>query len=183
MNRCRNREHPIETWEEMKAVMRKRFVPSHYHQELYKELQGLRKGHRSVEEYYQEMEKAMIRANVEEDREATMVRFLQGLNPNIHDRVEMQHYVELEDRVHMAIIIERQLKKRGGRGHIMSQCPNKRVMVMRDSGEIVIEDEDSNTDEMPPLEGGYKEEFVVHGDLLVAMRALCVQEKDVDEVQ
>ena len=42
MNRRRNREYPIETWEEMKTVMRKRFVPSHYYRELYKRLQGLR---------------------------------------------------------------------------------------------------------------------------------------------
>ncbi|GLT94092.1 hypothetical protein SLE2022_118510 [Rubroshorea leprosula] len=177
-----------------------------------------------------------------------MARFLQGLNPDIHDRVEMQHYVELEDVVHMAIIIEQQLKKRGGtrvghnpgsnpwkpsssrkenkpqtsstlkhqsehktkntscksqgktdtsttrnrdikcfkckgKGHIASQCPNKRVMVMRDNGEIVTEDKDSDTNEMPPLEGAYKEEFAVHGDLLVARRALSVQAKDMDEVQ
>ena len=38
------------------------------------------------------MEIAMIRANVEEDREATMARFLLGLNREIHDKVEMQHY-------------------------------------------------------------------------------------------
>ena len=48
----------------------------------------------------------MIRANVEEDREATMARFLHGLNREIHDKVEMEHYVELEDMVHMAIKIE-----------------------------------------------------------------------------
>ena len=35
LNRRRNRDYPIETWEEMKAVMRKRFVPSHYYRELY----------------------------------------------------------------------------------------------------------------------------------------------------
>jgi hypothetical protein len=35
------------------------------------------------------MEIAMIRANVEEDREATMARFLLGLNQEIHDKVEM----------------------------------------------------------------------------------------------
>ena len=29
LNRRRNRELPIETWEEMKIVMRKQFVPSH----------------------------------------------------------------------------------------------------------------------------------------------------------
>ena len=31
MTRRRNREYPIETWEKMKVVMRKRFVPSHYY--------------------------------------------------------------------------------------------------------------------------------------------------------
>jgi hypothetical protein len=52
-----------------------------------------------VDEYYKEMEVAMIRANVEEDREATMARFLHGLNHEIVDIVELQHYVELMDMV------------------------------------------------------------------------------------
>ena len=43
-------------------------------------LQGLNQGSRSVDEYFKEMEIAMIRANVFEDREATMARFLNGLN-------------------------------------------------------------------------------------------------------
>ena len=72
MIRRRNREYPIETWEEMKVVMRKRFVLSHYSWELYKKLQSLRQGNWGVEDYYEEMEIAMIRANVEEDRKATM---------------------------------------------------------------------------------------------------------------
>ena len=33
VNRRRNREYPIETWEKMKAIMR--FVPSYYYRELY----------------------------------------------------------------------------------------------------------------------------------------------------
>ena len=56
----------------------------------------------------------MICANVEEDREATMARFLLGLNREIHDKVEMQHYVKLEDMVHMAIKVEQQLKRGSG---------------------------------------------------------------------
>ena len=54
----------------------------------------------------------MIRASVEEDREATMARFLHGLNREIADVVEMQHYVELTDMVHQAIKVEQQLKRR-----------------------------------------------------------------------
>ena len=36
-----------------------------------------------------------------------MVRFLNGLNREIANVVELQHYVELEDMVHMAIEVER----------------------------------------------------------------------------
>ena len=62
--------------------------------------------------YHKEMEIAMIWTNVEEDREATMARFLNGLNWDIANVVELQHYVELEDMVHMAIKVERQLKRK-----------------------------------------------------------------------
>jgi hypothetical protein len=115
MNRRRNHERAIETWEEMRAIMRRRFVPSHYYRDLYQKLQSLTQGYRSVDDYYKEMEIALIRANVEEDREATMARFLNGLNRDIANVVELQHYVELEDMVHMAIKVERQLKRKGTR--------------------------------------------------------------------
>ena len=43
-------EH-INTWEEMKQVMRRRFVPSSYQRDLRNRLQMLRQGKRSVDEY------------------------------------------------------------------------------------------------------------------------------------
>ena len=190
--------------------MRKRFIPSYYHRDLYQRLQNLTQGNRSVEDYYKEMEIAMIRADIEEDREATMARFLAGLNRDIANIVELQHYVEVMDMVHMAIKVEKQLKRKGvsrpyansstnkwnqgvnkppvrtkeptvavksnqpvgetsrnkneqapnrtrdirffkcqGRGHIASQCPNRRIMVIRADGEVESEEEDENEPEMP----------------------------------
>ena len=38
INRRWNRERPIDTREDMKVVMRKRFIPSYYYRELYKKL-------------------------------------------------------------------------------------------------------------------------------------------------
>ena len=64
-------------------------------------------------DYYKEIEIAMIRANVEEDREAAMARFLNSLNWEITNMAELQHYVEIEEMVHKTIKIERQLKRRG----------------------------------------------------------------------
>ncbi|XP_057997665.1 uncharacterized protein LOC131176619 [Hevea brasiliensis] len=242
----------VETWDEMKQIMRDRFVPQHYYRELHQRLQGLVQGNKSVEEYFKEMEMAMIRANVEEDREATMVRFLKGLNFDIANIVELQHYVELDDMLNMAIKIEKQLKKkkafkmgvgmnssnnapwkpnwkkgetydskavskekkeetRGGekpsvtekgkgqntstgrtrdiqcfrclgKGHYASQCPNKRVMVMRQNGEIESEDDDVDDDDasesMPPLEEASDVEHAVGGNILVVRRALSAQAKE-----
>ena len=54
-----------------------------------KKLQCLTQGSQSVEDYYKKMEIAMIRANVEKDREATMARFLNGLNQEIANKVEL----------------------------------------------------------------------------------------------
>ena len=58
MNRRRNYERPIKMWEEMKATMRRRFVPSHYYRDLYQKLQSLTQGYRSVDDYHKEMEKS-----------------------------------------------------------------------------------------------------------------------------
>jgi len=49
-------------------------VPNHYYRDLYLKLQGLNQGYKSLDEYHKEMEIAMARANVVEDREATMMR-------------------------------------------------------------------------------------------------------------
>ena len=233
-NRRRNNERPVETWGELKALMRRRFVPSHFYRDLYQRLQNLTQGSRSVEDYHKEMEVAMIRANVEEDREATMARFLSGLNRDIANVIELQHYVEIEDMVHMAMKVERQLKRKGtarytsvsnttwkskwdrndsaeakrkteppkgkdegtsnkpkvesqpsrnrdikcfkclGSGHIASQCPNRRVMIMHDNGEVMTESEDDN-DGMPELVDTSDDDGVVYsvtGESLVARRAL-----------
>jgi polyribonucleotide nucleotidyltransferase len=78
----------FEGYEEMKREMRIRFVPKHYRRDLFDKLQNLRQGSFSVEEYYKEMEKAMIRANVYEDEEQTIARFMAGLHRNIQRIVE-----------------------------------------------------------------------------------------------
>ena len=78
----------------------------------------MNQGSRSVDEYFMKIEITMIWANVIEDRKATMARFLNRLNRKIVNVVELQHHVELEDMVHMATKVERQIKKGVGCGRL-----------------------------------------------------------------
>ncbi|XP_022899376.1 uncharacterized protein LOC111412685 [Olea europaea var. sylvestris] len=223
--------------------MRKQFVPNHYYRELHQWLQNLYQGTRSVEDYYKEMKMLMIRVNVEEDREAIKARFLKELNRDIANVVELQYYVEIEDMLHVAMKVEKQLKRKGtaryqggssvsnpwksrwennkgdganarerpevprekeegaskttpkvesqpsrnrdvkcfrclGVGHIASQCPNKRTMILRDSGEVEIESEGDYEDmlELEDIDEENTTEYAV-GELLVTRRALSAQIK------
>ena len=66
----------------------------------------------NVEEYYKEMEMALVKANIEEETKDIMAHFLKGLNPDIRDVVELQEYVELDDLLHKAVRVEQQLKRK-----------------------------------------------------------------------
>ncbi|RVW25725.1 hypothetical protein CK203_113546 [Vitis vinifera] len=140
----RNYERPIKTWQEMKATMRRRFIPSHYYRDLYKKLQSFTQGYRSVDDYHKEMEIAIIRANVEEDKEATMARWNDGLKGK-----ELGHF-----KIPASLLHEGQMggkMKRLFSSHIASQCPNKRAMIARVDGEVETKSE-KDDDQMPSLE-------------------------------
>ena len=55
-----------------------------------------------MEEYYKEMEQAMIRARVHEDEEQSMACFLSSLNKPIKRVVEFQTYNNVVELVHIA---------------------------------------------------------------------------------
>jgi hypothetical protein len=60
-------------------------------------------GGKSVEDYHKEMEMCMVRANIEEDEEVTLARFLGGLSKEIADTTELYKYDTFEEMHHMAI--------------------------------------------------------------------------------
>jgi hypothetical protein len=108
---------PIDTWAEMKQVMRRRFVPSSYQRDLRNKLQNLKQGTKSVDDYYKEMELLLIRSGIREDAESKMARFLHGLNAEISGFVEMFPYNNLQDLVDQAMRTERKIQQeKNGKG-------------------------------------------------------------------
>ena len=77
-NKNSTHERPM-TWDDMKRIMRERFVPAYYTRQLHSRLRHLVQGTKSVDEYYKEMQVLMIPTVVRESAEATMVHFLEGL--------------------------------------------------------------------------------------------------------
>ncbi|XP_024014507.1 uncharacterized protein LOC112088457 [Eutrema salsugineum] len=90
--RHRNGEQPVETWDEMATLMRQRFIPSHYHRDLHTKLRRLTQGTKSVEDYHQEIERLMLKAD---------------------DRMELQEYNDMAEMLHKAVLVEQQIKRKG----------------------------------------------------------------------
>jgi hypothetical protein len=97
----------INTWEEMKRVMKRRFVPSSYQRDLRNRLQLLKEGKKLVDEYFKDMELLLVRTRIREDPESTMARFLGGLNEETSGFVEMFPYRTLQDQVDQTMRTER----------------------------------------------------------------------------
>jgi hypothetical protein len=66
------------TWDGLKTTMRQRFVPPSYQCDLCKKLQRLDQGVMSVQDYYAELQKAMIRARVHEETKDKICHFYGG---------------------------------------------------------------------------------------------------------
>ena len=98
-----------QTWDRLKLAMRSRFVPPSYKRDLRKKLQRLEQGTMSVQDYYQELQKRMLRCGVVEDNEDMMVRFYGGLNMNIQDIIDYKDYDSIQRLFHLAILAEKEL--------------------------------------------------------------------------
>ncbi|XP_019059733.1 PREDICTED: uncharacterized protein LOC109117272 [Tarenaya hassleriana] len=110
----RRRAHiePIRTWREMKVLMRKRYVPPHFHRELQRKYRRISQGAKTVEEFFEEFEHLRSRLELDEDEEAVMAQFLDGLNERIARKVERHPYRDLHELLHLAVQIEKQNQRK-----------------------------------------------------------------------
>ncbi|KAE8720303.1 Detected protein of unknown function [Hibiscus syriacus] len=128
----------------------------------------LTSSNRSVEDYHKEMEMAMIRANIDEDQEATMAIFLAGLDPDIANGATRSYGSATSKWGQSSYKKTPPLlsHERGG--------PPKRSKPIAETSKEEDENEDATID-MEELK------HVVKGEALVVKRSLNVQSNGGDE--
>ncbi|GJY19844.1 reverse transcriptase domain-containing protein [Tanacetum coccineum] len=107
--RYRKGKHRVESWDKMKRLMEKKFLPVTHKQDSYLEFHNLKQQTLTVEEFISEFERVRMRCGVEENEEQTIARFLGGLRTDISDVVYLQQYYSFHDVCRLALKVEKQL--------------------------------------------------------------------------
>jgi hypothetical protein len=70
-------------------------MPSYYARDLLNKMQRFQQGSQSVEDYFQELQKCMIRCGILEENDAAMARFRGGLKREIQDILDYKEYYDM----------------------------------------------------------------------------------------
>ncbi|KAH6781706.1 hypothetical protein C2S51_006999 [Perilla frutescens var. frutescens] len=85
--------------------------------DLEKKLTRIKQGTRSIKKYHKKLETALNRVGKEESLNATIIRYIEGMNPDIACEVELKDFMSVEEMVHYASIMEIQLREGRRRSH------------------------------------------------------------------
>ncbi|XP_060183112.1 uncharacterized protein LOC132613073 [Lycium barbarum] len=135
-----------------------KYVTAKHRQEQLRRLYELKQGSKTVEESYDEFEKARMALDLEKGEEHLIIRFKAGLNREISSQLRLLTYYTLDEVFQAAIEAEKRGQggqdiqiKRKGYGHMAKECPTRRTMLILDDGTVQeqeSEPEDRNEKEL-----------------------------------
>ncbi|XP_026400412.1 uncharacterized protein LOC113296319 [Papaver somniferum] len=99
---------PTHTWDRMRGLLRDKFLPRDYKQQLFIKLQNCRQGARLVEEYVDEFYILVARNQLNETEEKLIAHFIDGLNNLIQQGMTQSVFIMVE-AIQLAIKIERRV--------------------------------------------------------------------------
>ncbi|CAA7013690.1 unnamed protein product [Microthlaspi erraticum] len=131
----------VTTWEEMKRIMRQRFVPGHYQRELHSKLRKLTQGpslwKNIIKRWRGEAPLDSIQSRADQPFTATQVLRAQVRNKPLATNQDRSR----TERTPPARTRDLKCFRCQGFGHYASDCLNKKVMIIRDNGEIESEED------------------------------------------
>jgi len=104
----------------MKSKLKARFLPPIYVQDYYSQFHHLTQG---VEEFTREFEKLVIKCDLQEPEEQTIVGYLGGLDPRYANVVELHAYTSFDEVCVLAHKVEHQKKNKQALKHEFPKPP------------------------------------------------------------
>lgn len=87
-------------------MIKDQFLPADYKRTLFNRYQHCRQAYRTVQEYVIKFHKLAAHVKICECENQKISRFIDGLCPNIHDKVHKQSYSILFNTIQLALRIE-----------------------------------------------------------------------------
>lgn len=84
--RERSGKSKIRSWRHLKKLLKERFLPDSYKQDLYIKTTNIKQGNLSIDDYALEFKQLVLRSGIQEKPEQTMSHYVGGLNHDIHEK-------------------------------------------------------------------------------------------------
>ena len=111
LTRMRHRKGMVQTWANMRRLLRARYLLPNYEQVLFQQYQDCIQGNRTVQTYVEEFHRLSSRNNLSETDGQQVSKFVGGLCLTIQDRVSMQTIYSLTEAINLATKAEAQLER------------------------------------------------------------------------
>ncbi|GKC65747.1 reverse transcriptase domain-containing protein [Tanacetum coccineum] len=161
-------KHRVESWDKMKRLMKKKFLPVTHKQDSYVEFHNLKQQTLTVEEFIAEFERVRMRCGVEENEEQTIARFLGPVRVGpIKSNPPALTGVSPTPTTSSLRCFKCQ-----GICHLKRDCPNKQVLTLIDEAGPLYDTKDEVETEVV---------YPDRGELLVTLRLLNIIVLDQDD--
>ncbi|KAH9653391.1 Endonuclease [Citrus sinensis] len=112
LTRIRQGKKKIDSWEKFKKHLRGAFLPHNYAKLLYQQLQNLRQGNRSVDDYTTEFHWLVARNDLTETEEQQVSRYIGGLRSQFQDQLNLLDPYSVSEAHQQALQLEKQFSRR-----------------------------------------------------------------------
>ena len=128
----------------MKQLLRGRFLPPDYEQYMFKPYQRCAQGMRNVNEYASEFMRLAERNQLSESDNQQIARYLNGLKPNIRDKIGIQMVLSEQETRNLALKVELMLSEKAHNDNYCQYSGNENKQVVFDRGKSVQGAQPSN---------------------------------------
>ena len=98
---------PVISWDEMKEILKEKYVPTIYCQRMVDQWQRLTQGPRPVGEYISKFDEFLSRCDLQEDEQVILSRFKAGLKEELQRELLLREISTLQHAYQIAQEVER----------------------------------------------------------------------------